>query len=178
VSLQQKTNDREQPVAVIRGWDRTHPERRGNFSEASAQFFLSGILKKEGDNVMEHNNKKRVLVVDDDSELRYVLSVRLVSAGYTVYGAANGLEALEQLEKHSIDVVVTDYRMPKMDGLEFLSIARVKWPEIPVVVLSGERDDMAHEAIDRGAYAWVRKGSGFTTLLEIIASAVQQSVHA
>src|SRR5262245_53991369 len=107
--------------------------------------------------------KKRVLVVEDDCDLRYVVSVRLVSAGYTVYGAANGLEALEQLDKHSIDVVLTDYRMPKMDGMEFLSITRVKWPELPVIVVSAESDDMAHEAMDRGAYAWVRKGSGFTT---------------
>jgi CheY-like chemotaxis protein len=120
---------------------------------------------------------KRVLVVDDDSDLLYVLSVRLVSAGYTVYGAANGVEALEQMEKHSVDVVLTDYHMPKMDGLELLSISRVKWPGIPVVIVSGEQDDMAHEAIDRGAYAWVRKGNGFTTLLEILASAIQQSVH-
>ena len=69
---------------------------------------------------MERNNKS-VLVVDDDRDLLYLLSVRLVSAGYMVYGAANGLEALEQMEKHSVDVVLTDYRMPKMDGFEFLS---------------------------------------------------------
>ena len=73
---------------------------------------------------MEWNNKS-VLVVDDDRDLRYLLSVRLVSAGYRVYGAANGLEALEQMEKHSVDVVLTDYRMPKMDGFEFLSACRV-----------------------------------------------------
>jgi CheY-like chemotaxis protein len=126
---------------------------------------------------MERKSKS-VLVVDDESELLYILSVRLVSAGYTVYGAANGVEALEQMEKHPVDVVLTDYHMPKMDGLELLSNSRVKWPGIPVIVVSGEHDDMAHEAIDRGAYAWVRKGSGFTTLLEILASAIQQSVHA
>jgi CheY-like chemotaxis protein len=126
---------------------------------------------------MERKSKS-VLVVDDESELLYILSVRLVSAGYTVYGAANGVEALEQMEKHPVDVMLTDYHMPKMDGLELLSNSRVKWPGIPVIVVSGEHDDMAHEAIDRGAYAWVRKGSGFTTLLEILASAIQQSVHA
>ena len=126
---------------------------------------------------MERNNKS-VLVVDDDRDLRYLLSVRLVSAGYRVYGTANGLEALEQMEKHSVDVVLTDYRMPKMDGFEFLSVCRVKWPGTPVLLLSGEQNDMAHEAVERGAFAWVRKGSDFTILLEILAYASQQSVHA
>ena len=81
-------------------------------------------------------NGKSVLVVDDDHDLRYILSVRLVSAGYTVYGAGNGLEALMQMERYSVDVVVTDYRMPKMDGFEFLSLCRRKWPGTPVVVFS------------------------------------------
>ena len=127
--------------------------------------------------MMERNNKS-VLVVDDDRDLRYILSVRLVSAAYRVYGAANGLEALEQMEKHSVDVVLTDYRMPKMDGFEFLSVCRMRWPGTPVVVFSAEQDNLAHEAVERGAFAWVRKGSEFTMLLEILAYAIQQSVHA
>jgi CheY-like chemotaxis protein len=126
---------------------------------------------------MERNSKS-VLVVDDDYDLRYILSVRLVSAGYMVYGAADGLEALVQMEKYSVDVVLTDYRMPKMDGFEFLSLCRMKWPGTPVVVFSAEQDDLAHEAVERGAFAWVRKGSEYTMLLEILAAAVQQSVHA
>jgi len=126
---------------------------------------------------MERNNKS-VLVVDDDRDLRYLLSARLVSAGYMVYGAANGLEALEQMKQYSIDVVLTDNHMPQMDGLEFLSVSREKWPGTPVVVYSGEQDDMAHEAIDRDAFAWVRKGNDFTMLLGILDAAVQQSVHA
>ena len=124
---------------------------------------------------MERNNKS-VLVVDDDRDIRYILSDRLRSLGYSVYGAANGLEALEQMEKHSVDAVVTDHNMPKMDGFTFLSACSVKWPGTPVVVFSGEHDDMAHEATERGAFAWVRKGSEITTLMEILASAVQQSV--
>lgn len=126
---------------------------------------------------MERNHKS-VLVVDDDHDLLYFVSERLRSLGYSVYEAANGLEALEQMAKNSVDAVVTDHNMPKMDGFTFLSACSVKWPGTPVVVFSGEHDDMAHEAMERGAYAWVRKGSEFTTLLEILASAIQQSVHA
>ena len=126
---------------------------------------------------MERNNK-HVLVVDDDRDIRYILSLRLVSAGYMVYEAANGLEALEQMKKHPFDVVLTDYCMPKMDGFEFLSLCHVKWPGIPVVVFSAEQDDLAHEALEQGAFAWVRKESEYTMLLEILAVAVQQSVHA
>jgi CheY-like chemotaxis protein len=126
---------------------------------------------------MERNNRS-VLVVDNDHTLRYMLSVRLVSAGYMVYGAANGLEALAQMKQYSVDVVLTDYRMPTMDGFEFLSLCRMKWPGTPVIVFSAELNDLAHEALERGAFAWVRKGSEYTMLLEILAVAVQQSVHA
>ena len=125
---------------------------------------------------MERNNKS-VLVVDDNSDLRYLLSLRLVSAGYRVYGAANGWEALEQMEKHSIDVVSTDFHMPEMNGFGLLSVCRVKWPGIPVLFFSGEQDDIAHEAVERGAFAWVRKGSELTMLMEFLDHAIQQSVH-
>jgi CheY-like chemotaxis protein len=126
---------------------------------------------------MEQDNKT-VLVVDDDGGIRYLLSVRLISAGYMVYEAANGREALEQMGNHSVDVVVTDYHMPEMNGFEVLSVCRAKWPGTPVVFFSGEQDDVAHEAVDRGAFAWVRKESEFTMLLEVLDHAIHQSAHA
>jgi DNA-binding NtrC family response regulator len=127
--------------------------------------------------LLERNNKS-LLIVDDDRDSLYSLSVRLVSAGYVVYGAANGLEALEQMERHSIDAVLTDFHMPKMNGFEFLSISQEKWPGTPIVVYSDDRQDMAHEAVERGAFAWIRKGSELTVLLEFLDYAVQQSIHA
>jgi two-component system chemotaxis response regulator CheY len=126
---------------------------------------------------MERNNKS-VLVVDDDYDLRYLLSARLVSVGYIVHGAANGLEALKQMEEHSIDVVLTDNHMPQISGLEFLSVSRARWPGTPVVVCSGDQDDIARASIDRDAFAWLRKGNDFTMLVEILDAAVQRAVHA
>jgi CheY-like chemotaxis protein len=139
------------------------------------RFRMENVFRKQ--ERMEQNNKS-VLVVDDDRDMRYMLSLRLLSAGYMAYGAANGLEALEQMEKHSVNVVLTDHHMPKMDGFEFLSICRKKWPGTPVVIFSGEQDDMVHEAVDRGAFAWVRKGTEFSVLSELLAAAVQQAAHA
>lgn len=126
---------------------------------------------------MEQNNKT-VLVVDDDCDIRYLLSVRLISAGYMVCEAANGWEALKQMGNHSVDVVVTDYHMPEMNGLGFLSLCREKWPGTPVVFFSAEQNDLAHEAVEQGAFAWVRKESEFTMLLEVLDYAIQQSAHA
>ena len=126
---------------------------------------------------MEQDNKT-VLVVDDDCGIRYLLSIRLISAGYMVYEAANGWEAIEQMGNHSVDVVVTDYHMPEMNGFGFLSVCRAKWPGTPVIFFSGEQDDVAHEAVGRGAFAWVRKESEFTMLLEVLDHAIQQSAHA
>jgi DNA-binding NtrC family response regulator len=125
---------------------------------------------------MERNNKS-VLVVEVDTNVRSALSVRLASAGYKVYEAANGLEALGLMETNWTDAVVTDCWMPDMYGLEFLSICHRKWPETPVVIVSGDHDDLALEAVERGAFAWVRKGSEVTLLLEILAHAIQRSVH-
>jgi DNA-binding NarL/FixJ family response regulator len=75
---------------------------------------------------MEQNSKS-ILIVDNDYDIQYMLSLRLFSAGYRVYGAANGVEALEHMENHPVDVVLTEHHMPKMDGFELLSICRDKW---------------------------------------------------
>jgi DNA-binding NtrC family response regulator len=136
-----------------------------------------GRIDRKETQPMERNNKS-VLVVNGDHDIRNMLSLRLISIGYRVYVAANGWEALDQMEKHSIDVVLTDYHMPEMNGFGLLSLCRVKWPGTPVVFISGEQDDMAHEAVERGAFAWVRKGSEFTMLLELLDQAIQQSAHA
>jgi CheY-like chemotaxis protein len=82
---------------------------------------------------------KRVLVVEDDDDVRTLISVILRETRYNVYEACDGLEAIDALKKRRYDVLLTDYHMPKMDGLELLDLTRAMWPELPVILATSRR---------------------------------------
>ena len=81
---------------------------------------------------------KRVLVADDEESVRHFVTVVLEQAGYIVHAAVDGLEALAEMKKRRFDAVISDYRMPRLDGEQFLLLSRVMWPEVPVLLLSAE----------------------------------------
>ncbi len=101
----------------------------------------------------------KVLVVDDDGEIRTLLSRRLRRAGYSVEEAGDGVEALERVEQAVPDVVVTDMAMPRLDGLGLLKELRNRDPELPVIVLTG------HGSMDNAIQA-MRDGGLFDYLLK------------
>jgi DNA-binding NtrC family response regulator len=79
----------------------------------------------------------RVLVLDDEDEVRSVLMRALQRAGYEALGAANGLEGLQVARTQPLDLVVTDLVMPEVDGLEFIrELGRLR-PGMPVIAISG-----------------------------------------
>jgi CheY-like chemotaxis protein len=77
-----------------------------------------------------------VLVVDDDPAVRHMLGRMLVEDGFTVVEAADGLEALDQVARQPVAVVVTDVRMPRMDGHELARRVAANWPRIRVLLVS------------------------------------------
>jgi len=81
-----------------------------------------------------------LLIVDDEKLIREVIKEYAFIEGYTVYEAENGLEALKQIEKHSIDVIVLDIMMPKMDGYSFFKKLK-NICNIPTIVLSARSDE-------------------------------------
>ncbi len=119
---------------------------------------------------------KRVLLVDDDEDVRYMLGILLVQAGYDVSVARDGAEALSEMKMRRFDVVVTDYRMPRLNGLELLFLSLVAWPEVPVIMISGE-SDLAEFALGAGAFAWIRKPFESSFLLDMVDAAVRQAAH-
>jgi CheY-like chemotaxis protein len=84
--------------------------------------------------------KGQVLVVDDEASIRDTTSLLLKSAGYVVWTAEDGFDALLQLGNGLPDIIISDLNMPQMSGFEFLSVVRRRFPDIPVIAVSGAYD--------------------------------------
>src|SRR5450631_88075 len=101
---------------------------------------------------------RTVLLVDDDSSVLKVLGALLEQDGLEPVLAGSGLEALAVLEGRPIDAVVTDLRMPGMDGIQLLAELSERWPEIPALVLTAQGTiPLAVEAMRLGATDFVLK---------------------
>ena len=101
---------------------------------------------------------KKVLVVDDEENIRHMLATVLRSEGYDVTRAASAEEAEDLLRSQQYDVVLSDIRMPRVDGLELLDRIQQKYPDMVVVMMSAYGTvDTALEAMRRGAYDYIAK---------------------
>jgi DNA-binding NtrC family response regulator len=118
---------------------------------------------------------KHVLIVEDEASLREVVAERLTDEGYGVVQAANGEEAIDRLAEFAFDIVVTDLRLPGIDGGKVLEAALARYPDIIGIVVTGYgtvKD--AVEAIKRGAADFVTKPFQFDELLHVLDSALEQ----
>jgi CheY-like chemotaxis protein len=84
-----------------------------------------------------HRPGKRILVVDDDPDVRSSLGRILTAAGHEVILAENGIEATRRWREVGADLVILDMFMPVMDGLETLAALREYAPRLPIIVMSG-----------------------------------------
>jgi two-component system response regulator AtoC len=102
--------------------------------------------------------QKRVLVVDDEKNMRHMLELMLGKAGYPVESAANGEEALAAMEDMDFDFILCDLRMPRMDGMTFLNKARKSFPDKTYIMMSAYGTiETALEAMKHGAYDYISK---------------------
>jgi CheY-like chemotaxis protein len=114
---------------------------------------------------------KQVLVVDDSEEIRSLMVFLLTSEGFVVSEARDGDDALKRLKAESFDVVVTDYQMPGLNGLELMTRAREQDDRRPVIIVSGFDTDLSRRAAELGAYAWLTKPLSRSLFLDIVHSA-------
>lgn len=115
-----------------------------------------------------------VLVIDDDDDLREAQVETLVLAGYAATGVNSADEALTRLETTSPHVVLSDIRMPGLDGLEFHKRVATVDPDLPFVLMTGHGDiDMAVAALHRGVFDFLPKPFGADRLLPVIQRAAR-----
>ncbi len=86
----------------------------------------------------------RILIVEDDTELRQLFQKVLSKHGYSVLGAGDGVEALATLDKEYVDLIISDIMMPEMDGYELVRVLRESGSKIPVLMITAKEafDDM------------------------------------
>lgn len=111
-------------------------------------------------------NGEGVLVVDDEEFILETTRETLRDAGYRVFTASKGQEALRIVEesRDDVDVVVTDLRMPDMDGLSLIRTLDAQYPHLPIVAASGVADGRTDEALTAGAHTFLAKPFSAETL--------------
>lgn len=117
----------------------------------------------------------KILIVDDDPQMRIALSEALTRLGYSADTSCDGQEAIKRLSSANYALVITDMKMPRMDGLSFLREARKRW-NLPVLVITGFGTvENAVEAMKEGATDYLMKPFSFETLGKAIESII--SIH-
>ncbi len=97
----------------------------------------------------------RILIIEDDLDIRDIIKFQLEQAGYQVIEASNGEEGIDLMKKGSnllqVGLVITDIRMPKVNGIETINYIRANAPSIPIMVVTGYPDmDLAISLLEKG----------------------------
>ncbi len=116
----------------------------------------------------------KILIVDDELNMRLVLSTMLKKEGYEVASASDGREALQILKSSKIAVVVSDLKMPDIDGMELLSRISEQYPEVPVIMITAHGTiATAVEALKKGALDYITKPFDLDELKNVISKAIK-----
>ena len=120
----------------------------------------------------------KVLVVDDEPAIRRFLRTSLAAHGYDIVEAENAQDALGQLGRNRVDVLVLDLGLPDMDGLEVLRHVRESGSDVPVIVLSSRTNELEKvKALDLGADDYVTKPFGIDELLARLRAALRHRLQ-
>ncbi len=115
----------------------------------------------------------RILVVDDDQGMREFLEIMLTQEGYSVSTASDAGKALSRCRKEAFDLIITDLKMPKMDGIEFLREVKDLSPEALVILITAYASgETAVTAMHEGAYDYIEKDFAIDDLKKIIRDAL------
>ncbi len=121
----------------------------------------------------------RVMVVDDEADVRTVARMCLEQAGYQVIEAEDGEQAIQKIKEGDnplvLDVIITDINMPKINGLEAIQFFQQEWPRVPLMVMTGYPNlETAKELMKRGLVDYLVKPVDKEKLLAAVEKAMSQ----
>ncbi len=123
---------------------------------------------------MSTKSEKTILIVEDEPELQKLISMGLSVLNVRILTAHNGKEGLKIIESSVVDAILSDIKMPQMDGIKLLESIRSKEIDIPFVILTGHGDkDSAVQALRMGALDFLDKPFEEDTLVEVMRKAVE-----
>lgn len=103
-------------------------------------------------------SEQRILVIDDEKNMRHMLEAMLRKDGYDIETAADGVSGLQKMDKSNFDFILCDIKMPRMDGMTFLKCAGEKYPDKTYIMMSAYGNiETALEAMKKGAYDYISK---------------------
>jgi CheY-like chemotaxis protein len=126
---------------------------------------------------MSKTPKARILIVDDDSDIREMLATLLTEQGHEISTAEDGFDALLQMKSAPPQLVISDLNMPRMSGFEFLSVVRRRFPHIPVIAMSGayEAGDVVPGGIIADAFYAKGPSANLNPLQELVRDLLRTS---
>ena len=116
----------------------------------------------------------KILAIDDSKEHLEIVEDIFISEGYKIVCCQDAYKALTLLEDAKFDCIISDLKMPVIEGTHLLNIAREKYPQTPVIILSAYVVDEA-ELLEKGAYAVLRKPPSIQTLISTVENAISDS---
>lgn len=117
----------------------------------------------------------RILLVDDEPDALGTLKFRLENTGYEVFTAANGMEALRVLQHTSVDLILADFMMPELNGIELAKLVKEHpiWHQTPIILVScNTAPEFKKRARDLGALDYLAKTDGYATIVDRVVRAV------
>ena len=131
------------------------------------------MLEKESTKDKMKRKKAKILVVEDNPATRELLREFLFEEGYTVRVAGDGKEALLRVRKESFDLVLTDVKMPRMNGIQLLKELQKIIPDTKVVIVTATADsEIAVKAMKFGAYGYITKPFCLDSILQKVKKAL------
>jgi two-component system, OmpR family, KDP operon response regulator KdpE len=130
------------------------------------------VVRPYSDLIRSSITVARILIVDDDPHFLRTLRLALDSHGYEVDAAADGRQALDAVAARVPDLVVLDWHLPRMDGIQTCQALRAQ-SDVPVIMVSGNRSNSKDTALDAGANDYLSKPFSIGDLLARIESALR-----